>query len=98
MMNSLKWQDDSLQKMEPSSVNSVTQLGNLKLKPVKEACEVNNGLSQHNISSATELLKPYICLPIPHTKRIYENGEKPPQHFGGNFYVDFNHICNKVHS
>jgi hypothetical protein len=36
-MNSLKWQDDSLQKMEPSSVNSVTQLGNLKLKAIKEA-------------------------------------------------------------
>jgi hypothetical protein len=59
--NDLKWQDDSLQKMEPSSVNSVTQLGNLKLKPIKEAWEVNNGLSQHNISSTTELLKPYIC-------------------------------------
>lgn len=65
--------DDSLQKMEPSSVNSVTQLVNLKLKPIKEAWEVNNGLSQHNISSTTELLKPYICSPnAPYKENLWK--------------------------
>jgi hypothetical protein len=35
---------------------------------------------------------------MPHTKRIYENGEKPPEHFGGNFYVDFNHTKTRMTS